>query len=129
MFEKAARLKLRFSTPTGLLTTEDLWDLPLENGRANLNDIARAVSKQIKETQEESFVSPRSSVNTELDLQLDILKHVIKVRQDEAQSKLLAKQKREQRQKILALIDQKKEDALSAKSADELEKLLSELGE
>lgn len=129
MFEKAARLKLRFSTPTGLLTTEDLWDLPLENGRANLNDIARAVSKQIKETQEESFVSPRSSVNTELDLQLDILKHVIKVRQDEAQSKLLAKQKREQRQKILALIDQKKEDALSSKSADELEKLLDELGE
>ena len=29
MFEKAARLKLRFDTSKGLVTVEDLFDLPL----------------------------------------------------------------------------------------------------
>ena len=29
MYEKALRMKLRFETPQGPLTVEDLWDLPL----------------------------------------------------------------------------------------------------
>ena len=29
MFTKASRLKLRFQSPAGLLSSEDLWDLPL----------------------------------------------------------------------------------------------------
>ena len=43
MFEKASRLKLRFSTSIGMLSAEDLWDLPLSsrNGTANLDDVAR----------------------------------------------------------------------------------------
>ena len=33
MFEQAARLKLRFETSRGLLSVEDLWDLPLTSAR------------------------------------------------------------------------------------------------
>ena len=31
LFEKASKMKLRFSTTKGVLSTEDLWDLSLES--------------------------------------------------------------------------------------------------
>ena len=129
MFEKASRLKLRFPTAAGQLTVEDLWDLPLEKGRANLNDIACAINKQIKESQEESFVTPRSAVDKSLELQLDILKHIIKVRQDEEASRLKAKDRQEQRQRIKELIDKKKQEQDANKSLDELYAALANLDE
>ena len=44
IFEMATRKKIRFNSPQGDLSTEDLWDLPLSskvNGKANLDDIAK----------------------------------------------------------------------------------------
>ena len=42
IFMKATQKKLRFDSTQGLLTVEDLWDLPLTgtNKKANLDDIA-----------------------------------------------------------------------------------------
>ena len=46
IFEQASRLKLRFPSPLGTLSTEDLWHLPLTSttGKANLNDIGKALN-------------------------------------------------------------------------------------
>jgi hypothetical protein len=51
LFEKASRLKLRFSSPAGLLTVEDLWDLPLSAQAkvANLDDIAKGLNKTLEQ--------------------------------------------------------------------------------
>ena len=46
IFEQASRNKLRFDTNIkGVISTEDLWDLPLtsDTGRVNLDDIAKAL--------------------------------------------------------------------------------------
>jgi excisionase family DNA binding protein len=75
LFEKAARLKLRFASPQGNLSAEDLWDLPLTSVRlnaANLNNIAKAISRQLKAESEEDFVNPKSAANDGLQLALDI---------------------------------------------------------
>ena len=44
MFEKASRIKLRYSTNRGVLSVEDLWDLSLEQ----LDPIAINLSKRLK---------------------------------------------------------------------------------
>ena len=60
IFEKAAREKLRFDSPIGDLTTEQLWDLPLTSAniqRPSLDFMARAVSRELRDFGEESFDS------------------------------------------------------------------------
>ena len=56
IFEEASRLKLRFVTAVGGCTVEALWDLPFKSKvNANLDDVAKTVSRAIKNSGEESF--------------------------------------------------------------------------
>lgn len=130
MFEKAVRLKLRFPSPQGALTAEDLWDLPLTSTRlnqANLNNIAKAISRQLKAEGEEDFVNPKSGADTTLQLQLDIVKHIIQVRQAENEAAHAASEKRQKKERILELIAKKQDQDLEGKPLEELTAMLSEL--
>lgn len=125
-FELASRNKLRFCTSRGFLSTEELWDLSLQS----LDTIARAVNKEVKQTEEESFIPKKkaSSKQTELNLQLEILKHIIgeKVAEDErAKSRA---QNRARVQQLKALATQKAENELSAKSLEEINAMIDSLG-
>ena len=73
IFEKASKAKLRFSTSRGQLSTEDLWDLSLES----LDQIAVAIDKALETAGKKSFIGKRDTTNTTLELQLEILKHII----------------------------------------------------
>ena len=127
IFEKATRLRLRFATSRGAILTEDLWHLPLTgvNG-CDLDSCAKAVNAEIKKEEEESFVKPRGEKSSELELRLEILKHVIKARLDEMDEKENAAVKATKRAKILQLIEDKKDDELKGKSTEELEKMLED---
>lgn len=48
MFEKASRIKLRYSTNRGVLSVEDLWDLSLEQ----LDPIAQDAELESKSYEE-----------------------------------------------------------------------------
>lgn len=128
MFEKASKLKLRFSTTRGAITTEDLWDLPLTSANGvSLDGIAKALNKQVKESEEESFVVAKSNKSSILELQFEIVKHIINVRLDEnARRKDLAAAKA-QKEKILSVIEAKQDEELLGKSLDELKKLAEAL--
>ena len=54
MFEKASRMKLRFNTQRGVLSVEDLWDLPL----IQLDNIAIALNKKLQESKTEASSKP-----------------------------------------------------------------------
>lgn len=133
MFEQASRLKLRFDSPRGGLSTEDLWDLPLSSAsgnRANLDEIAIGLSLAVRDTADvKSFVTPAATdaAKSELALKFDLVKYVIGVRITERDAKAEAVARREKKQRILELIAQKQDEALGAKSEAELLELANSL--
>lgn len=121
IFEQASRTKLRFKSSRGNLTVEDLWEIPLSKGDVNLNDIAKGVNKQLKATEEENFVDTTPTrQNAEAQLALDILKHVIKVRQDEHDAIRNQAKNQEEIRRIDELIAAKEKEAQTSLSIDEL---------
>jgi len=128
MFEKASRFKLRFDTTQGQLDVEDLWDLPLTSGnRANLDDIARGLSKQVKEAETESFIVKPAKANEITLLKFDIIKHVIEIRLAENEAAATARANKERKQKILAIIANKQDEQLATSSIEDLQKLAEAL--
>lgn len=122
MFEKISRIKLRFETSQGMLTVEDLWDIPLTSarGRANLDDIARGLSKKLKDTETESFVVKVPKADEAAQLAFDLVKHIIEVRLAENEAAQLAKTNKEKKQRILALIAKKENEQDEGRSLEDL---------
>lgn len=125
-FIAASRMKIRFTTDKGMLSVEDLWDLPLDRGRVNLDEIAIALSKEVK-GETESFVNKTKSVKLELKVALDVVLHIIEVRLKEAEEAKQAKTVAEKKQRILEIIAHKENKDLEEKSLDELKTLLANL--
>lgn len=132
IFEKATRKKFRFVSHQGMLTAEQLWELPLssENGKlANLDDIAKGLNKKLKDqSSEESFVKAKSETDdTDTPVMFEIVKHVIKVKLEEADVRQRAKDTKEKKQLILAIIAKKQNEKLEASSEEELKKMVEAL--
>lgn len=124
IFEKASRLKLRFSTAKGELSIEELWDLSLED----LDSIARKVNRALKDEGEESFIDKRKShVTTKLELKLETLKHVISIKQEEKAAAKTKAEKKSQVEFLKTLREKKKIDQLESLDMAEIEKQIAEL--
>jgi hypothetical protein len=123
MFEEATRSKLRFSSTKGLLTVEDLWDLSL----TSLNTLAKNLNKKLKESQEVDFLQERSAEDRKLKLSFDVVLHVLNTKKEEADKRKLANERRQQKQRILGILDRKKNESLEALSEEDLLKKLKEL--
>ena len=128
-FEKLIRTKGRFDSPQGQLTAEDLYDIPLTSsrGKANLDDVARQLSKQVREAETESFVIKPPKADESSLLKFEVVKHIIAVRlaENEAASALAAN--KEKKQQLLQLIVQKENEQLAGQSIDDLRKMVEAL--
>jgi len=129
MFEKASRLALRFITPKGSLSVEDLWDLPLTaaNAGTSLDNIAKGLYRQLKEADTESFVVKAKKSDEILQLKFDIVKHIIEIRLAENERASAKKEAKEKKQKILSIIAQKQDEKLLGSSLEDLQKLADSL--
>ena len=130
MFEKASRIGLRYETPQGLLTVEDLWKLPLTSsrpGRANLDDIAINLFRQLKESDTESFVKKAAKKDDTTQLAFDIVKHIIDVRMAEDEAAAVQRANKEKKRRILEIIAQKEDAQLFDASLDELKAMAESL--
>lgn len=128
MFEIATRMKYRFSTNAGNLSTEDLWDLPLTSVKnVSLDSVARSLSRTLKEDQEESFVVKKSSACEVTETKLEIVKHIISVKLAERDRRQTAEAVKVEKVKLLNIIAEKEGEALKGESIDDLKKRLLDL--
>ena len=129
MFEKATRQQLRFNSKKGLLSVEDLWTLPLKASgtSVDLDDVAKIVHKELKESEEVSFVAPVTSSNTAAQLKMDIVKHIIAVKLAEQDAAEKARETKEKKQMIMQIIAEKQNQALANSSVEDLQKMLDSL--
>jgi CHASE3 domain sensor protein len=112
-----------------MIGVEDLWDLPLSStvGKPNLDDIAKEVNRDLRSTQEESFVSKETKGNEILQLKLEVLKSIIQVKLAENETAAKSRENAEKKQAILALIAQKKGEQLAGTSLEDLMKMAEAL--
>ena len=122
IFELASRMKLRFSYK-GMLSVEDLWDLSVQE----LDRIFKVLNAKLKVCNEESLLGSKSTENTELDLQVAIVRYIVEVKLAEAAARQMEAEKIAKRQKILAILAEKQEGALASKTEEELTKMLEDL--
>lgn len=122
-FEKATKKKLRFETAKGAMSVEQLWDLSLES----LDTIGMKVKRTIDSSETESLLGKKIQTNTDDQLRLDIIKHIIgyKQKQLELRAKRQATQEKVRTLELLAA--QKENEQFSQQSLDEIRKQLAEL--
>ena len=127
IFEYAAKNKLRFTTERGLLTAEDLFDIKLSNQAGpSLDKIAIALDEELSKT-EKSFVKKVTPQNKELQIKLDIVKHVISVKQDQEEAKVAAAARATQRRILQEAIAKKKLEAIDNADLASLEAELAKI--
>ena len=121
MIEIATRNKFRFPFK-GVISTEDLWDLSVES----LDNVFKTLNSEMKKTKEESLLSTKSKDDEVLELKIEIVKHIVAVKQEEKEARERKFLDRERNQKIMSIIAAKQDEQLHNMSVEELQKLLVE---
>ena len=118
MFEKAARLKLRFPFK-GTISTEDLWDLPVED----LDVVYTTINHSLKAIKDEGLLKKKDANVAVMELQLAIVKRVYEVKTEEAEQKIAEKERRAKKRRIEELIAKKQDSELEGKTLEELQSM------
>lgn len=124
MFEVATRSKTRFPYK-GQISVEDMWDLSLPA----LDSVFKALNSQMKQVKEESLLNIKSKADETLELQIEIVKYIVSVKLAEKEAREKAAEKSVQRQKIMEIMSKKQDESLENASMEDLQKMLTELGE
>jgi len=131
IFAYASRKKLRFETPKGNLSTEDLWDLPLtaKEGNLSIDVVGKAMTNAVRDNEgNEAFVVVEGSeVDPSLKIRLGILEHIRDHKVNYANRVEKAILTKAKKQRLMELLEKKKGEALEDHSVEEIEKMLEEL--
>lgn len=130
IFEQATRQALSFATTRGMLTTQDLWQVPLRSKNGfDLDAIAKACNATVKEFAEESFVDKpvQAAGKKTAELALEVVKHIIAVKLEEEAWTAARASKIKARERILQVMAEKQDEGLKAMSLEELTQELNKL--
>lgn len=123
MFEFALKNKVRFPYK-GLVSVEDLFDLSVRD----LDGIFKTLNAQVKKSQEESLLATKTKEDETLAIQIEIVRHIVKTKLDEAETAKQSKELKEKKQKIMEIIAAKQDESLKNASVEELQAMLANLG-
>jgi len=122
IFEVANSKKFRFNFK-GLISTEDLFDLSVKD----LDSIFKTLNSQLKQTREESLLDVKTQQDQELDMKIEIVKHIVKIKLEEEAKRIKAKENKEKKQKLMEILANKEDQDLLNKSKEDIQKMLDEL--
>lgn len=122
IFEQASREAIRFATDRGELTTEQLWNMPLQSKNGfDLDTIAKAINTELRSVTEDSFVSTRTNpAKPGLELKLDIVKHIIATKLHEAELVRSRAARAAERNKLLGVLAEKQDEELKSLTPEQI---------
>lgn len=126
MYKRASKLKLKFQTTRGMLSVEQLWDLPMKELATSIKEVKKTL-KAADLDDELSFLSDTKTTTVaeaENQLRFEILKDVYMTKKEEIEAAHTAAEIKEHNQKILARMAKNNEKALDELPNEELQKLL-----
>lgn len=133
IYKYAAQNQLRFPTARGMYTVEHLFGMPMvcPNGSGfDLDTVHKTMAKELKELSEESLAADLKKTNpakTKLEIGLAVVKDVFKTKKERQEAMQSRMQRIEERKKLLDAIGEKKNEALTSASLEDLEKKLNDL--
>jgi hypothetical protein len=131
IFEEASRKKITFSTTIGVISVNDLWDLPLTRpvgGKISLDEIALSLYQLINDASDVvSFVNDKAQADPVIRLQFELVKRVIDVKKEEAAERVQDAEKAQTKQQILAALERKRTGALETLTEAQLLRKLDSL--
>ena len=122
LFEIATRNKYRFPFK-GWISTEDLWDLNVQN----LDTVFKTLNKEFKTTGEESLLGIKTAEQNELSNKIEIVKHIVSVKLSDKAKAQAAREKAERRQQLLSVLAEKQKESVYAMSEAEIQAQLAAL--
>ena len=133
LFVFATRNKLRFYSAKGELTLEQLWDVPLRSKSGDhfdLNNIAQRANAALKEIDAENFVeTKRTPAHTVCEARLEVVKYIIDVKLTEEKAAATKAERKQEKEKLLAILAEKQAGKLSDLTEKELQKRIAALEE
>ena len=126
MYKQAAQLKLRFETPKGVLSAENLFDLSMTDLSTTIKKVNAQLKKEQTTDNELALVEGTDVVESQNSLRFKILKDVYMTKKDARDAAALDYEKKQKKQRIAEIIAKKKEEALENMSIEELEAMLKE---
>lgn len=122
MYKKASKEALRVQTNVGLLSIEQLQNLPI----TQLDALAVSLESAYEASKGKSFIVKKTAKDKNLKLQFDIVLDILTTKYEESEAIKDAAEIKAHNQKILGLIAEKQEGELKGKSIDELKSLLKQ---
>lgn len=127
LFEMASQFKFRYPYK-GLISTEDLWDLKLDE----LDVVYKTLNKELNTIQEEGLIQTKTADEgvkaNDLKNKLEIVKYIFASKQQAAELARAAAENAMKRKRIMEILAKKQEAALENMSEDDLKAALAELG-
>lgn len=120
IYKDAAKAKLRVSTNKGLLSSEQLFELSIEE----LDALAVQLDEAYKESGKKSFLEKKSVKDKGVKLAFDVVFDVLQTKIEEKEKADKEKSKKENNERILEIIADKEDKSLQGKSITELKKML-----